>query len=181
MCLVPSPRYGRILRSDAEGQTAIFPMALPPYLIRRAAECAKITYDQIVAGAMDSGTAGNQRFPVPVAGHALAGWGDWPDTVRAPPRGALLGSVPAPVLAESFLWRKTLVAAPLLHHDHTSIFRAIRWLGVCFQVGLYRRLIVTHIRPPHVMHRHVTPERYHSGANIPRWMLFPREGSFWYI
>lgn len=49
------------------------PDVLAPYLIRRAVECATITYDQIVAGAMDAGAVRNRRLPVPVVAPALAG------------------------------------------------------------------------------------------------------------
>ena len=46
---------------------------LGPYLIRRAVECASITYDQIVAGIMDGGAPRNRRTCVSVVVPALAG------------------------------------------------------------------------------------------------------------
>jgi transposase-like protein len=49
------------------------PGGIAPYLIRRAVECATITYDQIVAGAMDSGAIRNPRIPAMITAPALAG------------------------------------------------------------------------------------------------------------
>ena len=49
------------------------PDGLAPYLIRRAVECATITYDQIVDGAMAGGANRQRRFPAPVAEPVLAG------------------------------------------------------------------------------------------------------------
>lgn len=46
---------------------------LDRFLIRRAVECATITYDQIVAGSMAAGAARRRRIPVTVAVPALAG------------------------------------------------------------------------------------------------------------
>lgn len=43
------------------------------YLIRRAVECATITYDQLVAGDRPDGATRNRRFPVQVVQPALAG------------------------------------------------------------------------------------------------------------
>jgi transposase-like protein len=40
---------------------------LDGYLIRRAVECATITYDQLTAGAMPGGADRIRRLPVPVA------------------------------------------------------------------------------------------------------------------
>jgi len=49
------------------------PDGLDCYLIRRAVECATITYDQLTAGVMSGGAIRNRRLPVPVAEPALAG------------------------------------------------------------------------------------------------------------
>jgi len=46
---------------------------LDGYLIRRAVECATITYDQLTAGAMPGGADRNRRLPAAVAEPALAG------------------------------------------------------------------------------------------------------------
>jgi transposase-like protein len=46
---------------------------LAPYLIRRAVECATITYAQIVAGGMNSGATRNRRDPLSRTEPALAG------------------------------------------------------------------------------------------------------------
>ena len=43
------------------------------YLIRRAVECATITYDQLKAGAMPAGAARIRRLPAIVGQPALAG------------------------------------------------------------------------------------------------------------
>ena len=49
------------------------PDALDGYLIRRAVECASITYDQLKAGAMPGGATRTRRLPAVVAHPALAG------------------------------------------------------------------------------------------------------------
>ena len=49
------------------------PGGLDGYLIRRAVECATITYDQLKAGSMAEGATRNRRLPVQVAEPALAG------------------------------------------------------------------------------------------------------------
>ena len=46
---------------------------LAPYLIRRAVECATITYEQIVGGGMDGGAVRNRRIPAVRVLPALAG------------------------------------------------------------------------------------------------------------
>lgn len=46
---------------------------LDRYLIRRAIECATVTYDQLVGGAMVAGATRLRRYPVPAAVPALAG------------------------------------------------------------------------------------------------------------
>jgi transposase-like protein len=46
---------------------------LPAFLIRRASECAAITYEQIVAGQMTGGAVRQKRLPAPVMLPALAG------------------------------------------------------------------------------------------------------------
>ena len=46
---------------------------LDGYLIRRAVECATITYDQLKAGAMPGGAERARRLPATVAEPALAG------------------------------------------------------------------------------------------------------------
>ena len=43
------------------------------YLIRRAVECATITYDQLTAGVMPAGAARVRRFPATVGQPASAG------------------------------------------------------------------------------------------------------------
>jgi transposase-like protein len=58
-----SYRFNR--RNPADG--------LDDYLIRRAVECATITYDQLTAGAMSSGADRVRRFPATVGQPALAG------------------------------------------------------------------------------------------------------------
>jgi hypothetical protein len=45
------------------------------YLIRRAVECATITYDQLTAGFMPGGADRIRRLPVPVAQPASVGQG----------------------------------------------------------------------------------------------------------
>ncbi len=49
------------------------PEGLDRYLIRRAVECATITYDQLTAGGMAAGATRNRRMPVTVAEPVLAG------------------------------------------------------------------------------------------------------------
>jgi len=49
------------------------PDGLDRYLIRRAVECATITYDQLTAGAMPAGAARVHRPPATVGQPALAG------------------------------------------------------------------------------------------------------------
>ena len=49
------------------------PDGLDRYLIRRAVECATITYDQLTAGAMPAGAARVRRLPATVGQPALAG------------------------------------------------------------------------------------------------------------
>jgi transposase-like protein len=49
------------------------PNGLDRYLIRRAVECATITYDQLIAGAMPAGAARVRRLPAKVGEPALAG------------------------------------------------------------------------------------------------------------
>ncbi len=49
------------------------PDGLDGYLIRRAVECATITYDQLTAGIMPSGANRIRRLPATVAQPALAG------------------------------------------------------------------------------------------------------------
>ena len=49
------------------------PDGLDGYLIRRAVECATITYDQLAAGAMPGGADRTRRLPAVVAEPALAG------------------------------------------------------------------------------------------------------------
>ena len=49
------------------------PASLDRYLIRRAVECATITYDQLTAGAMPAGAARVRRLPAAVGEPALAG------------------------------------------------------------------------------------------------------------
>src|SRR5580693_1525027 len=49
------------------------PDGLDRYLIRRAVECATITYDQLTAGAMPAGAARVRRLPATVGLPALAG------------------------------------------------------------------------------------------------------------
>lgn len=46
---------------------------LDRHLIRRAVECAAVTYDQLIGGAMLAGATRIRRYPVPVAAPALAG------------------------------------------------------------------------------------------------------------
>jgi hypothetical protein len=48
------------------------PDGLDGYLIRRAVECATITYDQLKAGTMPSGANRIRRLPAEVAQPALA-------------------------------------------------------------------------------------------------------------
>jgi len=48
------------------------PDGLDGYLIRRAVECATITYDQLKAGTMPSGANRVRRLPAEVAQPALA-------------------------------------------------------------------------------------------------------------
>jgi hypothetical protein len=47
--------------------------SLDRYLIRRAVECATITYDQLTAGVMPAGAARVRRLPATVRQPALAG------------------------------------------------------------------------------------------------------------
>jgi hypothetical protein len=49
------------------------PAGLDRYLIRRAVECATITYDQLTIGAMPAGAARVRRLPATVGEPALAG------------------------------------------------------------------------------------------------------------
>ena len=49
------------------------PDGLDGYLIRRAVECATITYDQLTGGVMPAGANRARRLPAPVAQPALAG------------------------------------------------------------------------------------------------------------
>jgi len=49
------------------------PEGLAPYLIRRAVECATITYDQIIAGAAVDGASRQRRVQAEIAMPALAG------------------------------------------------------------------------------------------------------------
>ena len=48
------------------------PASLDRYLIRRAVECATITYDQLKAGAISTGASRVRRLPVMVGQPALA-------------------------------------------------------------------------------------------------------------
>ncbi len=48
------------------------PEGLDRYLIRRAVECATMTYDQRTAGGMAAGATRNRRMPVTVAEAVLA-------------------------------------------------------------------------------------------------------------
>jgi transposase-like protein len=54
------------------------PDGLDGYLIRRAVECATITYDQLKAGTLPEGAKRIRRLPAPVAQPGLAGQGDCP-------------------------------------------------------------------------------------------------------
>ena len=49
------------------------PAGLDRYLIRRAVECATITYDQLTTGAMPAGAVRLRRLPAAVGQPALAG------------------------------------------------------------------------------------------------------------
>ena len=49
------------------------PDGLDGYLLRRAVECATITYDQLTAGAMPAGANRTLRLPAAVAEPALVG------------------------------------------------------------------------------------------------------------
>ena len=49
------------------------PDGLDGFLIRRAVECATITYDQLTAGALTDGANRTRRHPATVAQPALAG------------------------------------------------------------------------------------------------------------
>ena len=59
----------RMSGSDRRNQLG----GLDAYLIRRAVECATITYDQLKTGAMPGGADRIRRPPVSVAQPALAG------------------------------------------------------------------------------------------------------------
>jgi transposase-like protein len=65
------PRYLREWAYRFNRRT--LPDGLAPYLIRRAVECATITYDQIVGGLRPAGAERQRRLPIPVAEPALAG------------------------------------------------------------------------------------------------------------
>ena len=49
------------------------PDGLDGHLIRRAVECATVTYDQLKAGTLPDGAKRIRRLPAPVAQPALAG------------------------------------------------------------------------------------------------------------
>src|SRR3984893_1879901 len=63
-----------IFGNGATGSTAAnLPVRLDGYLIRRAVECATITYDQLKTGTLLGGANRVRRLPAAVAQPALAG------------------------------------------------------------------------------------------------------------